>query len=560
MLSLSTGAMGFFEANAWLYHRLPRLLSSLLIGAILAGSGAVTQTLFRNPLADPSILGLSAGGSLGALLSFLSFGGQPPVALLGLGAGFGSTLAAMVIFLLGKNRGNWSPTPLILSGLVISSLLTALTSIILLASPQQIITQFLFWTVGDLKAQSWPTILTALGIGLPGMVLILLRGKKLNILPLDDKTIFALGTNPGRERAFFLFLTALLIGTAVAIAGPLGFLGLMIPHLLRLLGIHKPSRLLPYSLVVGGFFLTAIDTFNRALGTPGPVGIWTSLLGGGFFLFLLIQSRRSLQDWSPPRISTKKAAPNPSPHLMAAHGIGLKVEEKEILAPLDLTLGQGEWLGIGGPNGSGKTSLLEILAGLRTPSRGEVLWLGKAAHNWTAAEAAGFRSYGAVSEDPRLPFFALERLLLGTDLQARTILQNQANLDLRSSWAMEYLRATGIDPRQTYGTLSQGQKDLLRWGAQILQDCPVLFIDEPGVHLDPDHRNFLLEGLRLERQRGKSIVMAAQHPSDFPRDCNRLILLKAGHVAFEGTAQDFIDGKHHEKIWSSHNRSPVPRW
>jgi iron complex transport system permease protein len=226
MLSLSTGAMGFFEANAWLYHRLPRLLSSLLIGAILAGSGAVTQTLFRNPLADPSILGLSAGGSLGALLSFLSFGGQPPVALLGLGAGFGSTLAAMVIFLLGKNRGNWSPTPLILSGLVISSLLTALTSIILLASPQQIITQFLFWTVGDLKAQSWPTILTALGIGLPGMVLILLRGKKLNILPLDDKTIFALGTNPGRERAFFLFLTALLIGTAVAIAGPWAFLGL----------------------------------------------------------------------------------------------------------------------------------------------------------------------------------------------------------------------------------------------------------------------------------------------------------------------------------------------
>jgi ABC-2 type transport system ATP-binding protein len=125
---------------------------------------------------------------------------------------------------------------------------------------------------------------------------------------------------------------------------------------------------------------------------------------------------------------------------------------------------------------------------------------------------------------------------------------------------MEFLRATGIEALQDYGTLSQGQKDLLRWGAQILQDCPVLFIDEPGVHLDPDHREFLLEGLRLERQRGKTIVMAAQHPTDFPRDCGRLLLLKEGKVAFEGTAQEFLKGEHHRKIWNSNKRSPVPGW
>jgi iron complex transport system permease protein len=559
-LSLSTGAMGFFEPSTWLYHRFPRLLSSLLIGAILAGSGTVTQTLFRNPLADPSILGLSTGGALGALISFLIFSGQPPVALLGLGAGVGSASAASVIFLLGKNRGSWSPTPLILSGLVISSLLTAITSILLLRSPQQIITQFLFWTVGDLGAQNWPTVLAALFVGLPGLLVILVRRKRLDILPLDDKTMFSLGTNPGMERAFFLFLTAALIGTAVSLAGPLGFLGLMVPHFLRMLGIKRPSRLFPYSMLLGGVFLTAIDTLNRALGTPGPVGVWTSLLGGGFFLFLLIRSRRSHQDWTPPRMRHEKFGTAPPTILLRAHNIELRTGEKVILSPLNLTVHPGEWLGIGGPNGSGKTSLLEILAGLRSPSSGEVIWKGKDARKWSAPEAAGFRSYGAVNEDPRLPFSSLERLLLGTDLQAGVILKAQGELDLRSTWAMEFLRATGIEALQDYGTLSQGQKDLLRWGAQILQDCPVLFIDEPGVHLDPDHREFLLEGLRLERQRGKTIVMAAQHPTDFPRDCGRLLLLKEGKVAFEGTAQEFLKGEHHRKIWNSNKRSPVPGW
>jgi iron complex transport system permease protein len=276
--------------------RLPRILVAMLIGGSLASAGAVMQGIFRNPLADPGILGVSVGGSAGAVIAFatgLALGGLWVVPTF---AFAGSLIAALLVYLLALDRGRAHATTLLLAGTALNAFLGALISWVLLTT--QDITQvqtILAWLVGGLAGRGWRqlgvlVLPTILGVGA-----MLLYSRDLNLFLMGEETAKGLGTNVPRTRLILLALVALVTGASVSVAGPIGFVGLVVPHLLRLVIGPDHRVLLPASIVAGAAFLVIADTLARlvVVSAEMPVGVITGLIGGPFFIFLIWRYRRN---------------------------------------------------------------------------------------------------------------------------------------------------------------------------------------------------------------------------------------------------------------------------
>jgi iron complex transport system permease protein len=270
--------------------RLPRVLTAACVGAGLALSGAVMQALTRNPLADPYLLGLSSGASLGAVavlllgLSVL----LPVAAFLGALAALGLTL------LLASGMGRITPTRTVLAGLAVSSLASAITSFVIFwTAAGDSYREILSWLLGSLSGARWPAVAIAgaaiLIVGLP----LLLTGRVLDAFAFGDTSAAALGVNVQRSRWLMLGATALLTGAMVAVSGSIGFVGLILPHAVRLVFGPGHRALLPLSALVGAIFLVWADTLARTLFDPRelPVGIVTAMIGAPVFALLLLRRR-----------------------------------------------------------------------------------------------------------------------------------------------------------------------------------------------------------------------------------------------------------------------------
>jgi iron complex transport system permease protein len=268
--------------------RLPRALAAFAVGGLLALSGALLQVLLRNPLADPYILGISGGAAVAALLTILL--GLTGVWLVG-GAFAGSLLSTFLVFSLSRLHGAWTQNRLLLTGVVIAAGWGALISFILAVSPDSNLQRMLFWLMGDLSYARYPVFgMAVLGAGL---LMALALARPLNLLARGDLAAAALGENPARLRVSIYFLASLLTATAVTLAGSVGFVGLIIPHALRLISGSDHRRLLPNTVLLGGSFLVLADTAARTAIAPTqlPVGVLTALLGVPVFLFLLAKTR-----------------------------------------------------------------------------------------------------------------------------------------------------------------------------------------------------------------------------------------------------------------------------
>lgn len=267
--------------------RLPRLLSAFIVGALLALAGAVMQTLLTNPLADPYILGVSGGSATGALLVILmGFGG----AWLPVGAFLGAILTILIVFGLTFGRRDHSNNRLLLTGVVISAGWGALISLILAIAPDTDIRGMLFWLMGDLGAARGAKDYTVGAMVLViGSILLLSMSRALNLLTRGDLSAQALGVETGRLRIQLYLLTSLLTATAVTIGGTIGFIGLITPHILRLLIGSDHRFLLPLSILLGGAILMLADTLARTVIAPQqlPVGVITAMIGVPLFLYLL---------------------------------------------------------------------------------------------------------------------------------------------------------------------------------------------------------------------------------------------------------------------------------
>src|SRR5690606_40074057 len=289
--------------------RLPGMLVAALVGGALACAGAAMQGLFRNPLADPGIIGVSAGASLGvvlvmtqtaALADFWLFSRGPlsgELWRIPLAAFVGAMLASGTVYLLSLQRGRTNLAALLLAGVALNAVLGAINSVLLLrAADTNALRAVLSWLVGSLEGRGWDYFALAAGPIAVSAALMLLYARDLNVLALGEESAQALGVDVPRLRLVLLALASLLTASAVSIAGPISFVGLVVPHILRLIIGPDHRVLLPASLLGGAAFLVFADGLARSLLAPEQlqVGIVTALAGGPFFLILLWRHRRQI--------------------------------------------------------------------------------------------------------------------------------------------------------------------------------------------------------------------------------------------------------------------------
>lgn len=269
--------------------RLPRTCSAFVTGGLLALSGALMQILLRNPLADPYVLGVSGGSAL--LMMLLVLCGASGMMLVG-GAWLGSLLAIVLGFVFARSKNFWSSQHLVLTGIALASGFSAVMSFILFISPDRELRGMLFWLIGDLSYAHLP--LAEGMILLLGFICSVMFAREFNILLRGEVDAKALGVNTKNLRIFLYLLSSLLTTAAVTLAGCIGFVGLIVPHALRLIGLHDHRLLLPAAILLGGILVTVADTLARTLWSPLqiPVGIMMALIGIPVFLVLLRKSEQ----------------------------------------------------------------------------------------------------------------------------------------------------------------------------------------------------------------------------------------------------------------------------
>ncbi|GAA9686481.1 iron chelate uptake ABC transporter family permease subunit [Helicobacter pylori] len=266
--------------------RLPRVILALLVGASLSGSGVVMQTIFRNPLVDPFLLGISSGAMLGVAMAIAVV--ESNIAIL---AFFGAILASLAVLAMNRVLGN-SVLSLVLSGVVLSAFLSALAGAIKFFVIPQKAQAIVVWLLGSLSLSSYKDCLIAfIGLSLGFIPLFLLRWR-INLLSLSDAQSLSLGINPVLLRSLCLVCVSVASALAVSVSGTIGWIGLVIPHVARLFFGANLQKLLLSSLLMGAFFLLLADVVAKTI-TPYdlPVGIATSVLGAPFFLWLLFRTR-----------------------------------------------------------------------------------------------------------------------------------------------------------------------------------------------------------------------------------------------------------------------------
>lgn len=282
---LNPGAGGLYHSLIY-QLRLPRALCAFTTGGLLALAGALMQVLLRNPLADPYILGVSGGAAVGSLLAMVAGVGGLAMHV---SAFTGALLSILLVFGLARRGGSWTATRLLLTGVVVAAGWGAVISCILAVSPAASLHGMLFWLMGDLGNSHEPV--TSLVILAAGLCSTFPVARHLNVLSQGELRALGAGIEPGPLQIYLYLLASLLTAAAVTMAGSIGFIGLVVPHLLRLIMGSDQRTLLPAAVLLGGSLLVVADTLARTVLAPQqlPVGILTAAIGVPLFLYLLNQ-------------------------------------------------------------------------------------------------------------------------------------------------------------------------------------------------------------------------------------------------------------------------------
>ncbi|RCG16687.1 iron ABC transporter permease [Streptomyces reniochalinae] len=278
--------------------RLPRVLLAAVVGAGLALVGAVLQALVRNPVADPYLLGISSGASTGAALVVVFGIGAVSMSV---GAFAGAMVALLVVYAMARRGGAMTTGRLVLAGVAVQYVLSALTSLVLVTSSEkEHLRAILFWTLGGLGQARWDTLALPALVLLAGLVLLLALARPLDLLLVGEEGATTLGLEVGRFRAVAFVLASLVTAVLVTVSGSIGFVGLMVPHAARMVVGAAHRALLPVAALGGAAFLVLADLAARTVAAPQeiPVGVLTALTGGPFFLWLLRRSPRGEGAWA----------------------------------------------------------------------------------------------------------------------------------------------------------------------------------------------------------------------------------------------------------------------
>ncbi|MFB7297672.1 FecCD family ABC transporter permease [Streptomyces rubiginosohelvolus] len=280
--------------------RLPRVALAVLVGASLGCAGALMQGVFGNPLAEPGVIGISAGAAVGAVASIalgLTFFGNWTITVFAFIAGLATVL---LVYALSRSGGRTEVVTLILTGIAVNAFAGALIGLFIFFADNAQITQITFWQLGSLSQATWPKVLAVLPCALAGLLIAPFYSRKLDLLALGERPARHLGVDVERLRIVLVLVVALLTAAAVAVAGIISFVGLLVPHLLRMANGPGHRFLVPGSALGGALVLVAGDLAARTVAAPAelPLGVLTALFGSPFFFWLLRRTRRKQGGWA----------------------------------------------------------------------------------------------------------------------------------------------------------------------------------------------------------------------------------------------------------------------
>ncbi|MBE6066823.1 MAG: iron ABC transporter permease [Clostridium lundense] len=277
--------------------RLPRIFMAALIGAGLSVVGASFQAIFKNPMADPYVLGISSGAALGAAIAIV-MGLQ--VMFLGMNlvtvfAFLGAILTTIIVYSIAKTGTKIPTNVLLLAGVSVSFLLSSLISLIMIFNREQV-DQIVFWTMGSIASANWKQVSSLLPFIILGCILMIIYARDLNIMLTGDETASSLGVDVDKVKKILLVISSIIVAACVSVSGIIGFVGLIIPHMVRLLAGPDHRTLLPFSTIGGAIFMIIADTLARILVPPAeiPVGAITSVFGAPYFIYLLIKNKKKV--------------------------------------------------------------------------------------------------------------------------------------------------------------------------------------------------------------------------------------------------------------------------
>ncbi|NML20408.1 iron ABC transporter permease [Pseudoflavitalea sp. G-6-1-2] len=292
--------------NVLLHIRLPRVVMAVLVGAGLAISGVAMQGLFRNPLADPALIGISSGASLSAVLVIVLISSLPALHidnylpryyLLNVITFLGACATSLLVFRISRSGGKTMLVTLLLAGVALNALCRALTDLITTTANDEQLRNATFWSMGSLGGASWNVVLTLLPFVLAPILMLPGLAKSLNAFALGENEAAYLGINVKRLKTKIIILATLAVGASVAVAGIIGFVGLIVPHMVRSVSGNDHRSLLLNSTLLGASLLTLADVFSRTIIAPAelPIGIVTAVLGTPVFVMLLIKQKKQLR-------------------------------------------------------------------------------------------------------------------------------------------------------------------------------------------------------------------------------------------------------------------------
>ncbi|AQW96749.1 FecCD family ABC transporter permease [Elizabethkingia anophelis] len=283
--------------------RLSRIVMAILVGSMLAVSGTALQGLFKNPLATGDLIGLTSGATLMAAIAIVlgsSFRAYLPEAvqfsLVGLSAFVGALLSMLLVYRISTSSGKTNVVMMLLTGVAITAIGFSITGFLIYISKDDQLRDLTFWNLGSLAAATWTKNLVLLFVLLISYFVLMPKGKALNAMMLGEKDAQHLGINVEKLKKQIVVITALMVGTSVAFSGAIGFVGLIVPYILRLLFKSNYYFILPLSAVFGAVLLLVADTFSRSIVAPSelPIGILTALMGGPVFIAILMKHKKSL--------------------------------------------------------------------------------------------------------------------------------------------------------------------------------------------------------------------------------------------------------------------------
>lgn len=536
--------------------RLPRVLQAFAVGGLLAMSGLLMQVLLKNPLADPYILGISGGAGLGGVLVAVGLGGFVASWVMSAGAGLGAIAVVLLVFGLNGRSGLQSLDRLLLTGVAVSSVSTALVSLLLTFSGSDVFRGLVFWLLGELNGQNAVGLLVIWGLML---LCCMPLARTMNAMVLGDDLASTLGVNTRQLRLGLYWLAALATGVAVAAGGMIGFVGLVVPHAMRLLLGSDNRLLLPAVAVAGGVFLTAADCVARSLIAPIqlPVGVVTALVGGPIFIWLLHRSglRVSSLKFASFNNASLKTASVLTPALVSQSqarsvslllkvtGLSLWTQQRAICSGLNWECQAGQVWAVIGNSGIGKSTFLRALAGLQNDwcqQSGQIAYQGKSLDQMPLAERACHLAWMPQSDQLPFPCTVRDRVLAGLHPHGKPFSWETRQDIEQVADALNRVMLSGMEPRMI-NTLSGGERRRVSLASAMVQGTPMVLLDEPLSQLDWKHQIELAGLFKPWAQEREGLMVWITHdPNLALRYSTHVLALCPGGQTIQGPAAEVL--------------------